>query len=31
MAHEGCALRKIESSPVLWTWEMQGAQYVISM
>ena len=28
---QGCALRKIEGSPGLWTSEMQGAQHMISM
>ena len=28
---QGCALTKIEGSPVLWTCEIQGAQHMISM
>ena len=28
---QGCALRKIEGSPVLWTCEIQCAQHMISM
>ena len=28
---QGCALRKIEGSPVLWTCEILGAQHIISM
>ena len=28
---QGCALRKIEGSPVLWTCEIQGAQHIISI
>ena len=28
---QGCALRKIEGSPVLWTCKIQGAQHMICM
>ena len=28
---QGCALRKIEGSPVLWTCEILGAQHIISI
>ena len=28
---QGCALRKIEGTPVLWTCKIQGAQHVIFM
>ena len=31
MTHERLCSVKIESSPVLWTCEIQGAQYMISM
>ena len=27
----GCALTIIEGSPLLWTWEIQGAQDVVFM
>ena len=28
---QGCALRKIERSPVLWTYEIQNAQQIITL
>ena len=30
-SHQGCALRKIEGSPVLWTCEIPGAQHMTCM
>ena len=31
VSQQGCALRKIEESPVLWTCGIQGAQHMISI